>query len=717
MTATSSLDHQAMDFSSLEDKMDLASSPFPHLEDVEDLDFEFDQMDNRPPDPTTDNMMDDATEPGDANEETAVQGDVEFFEDETKGEEGGDQYASNEFAMHEVAEDDQEDEEEILYEDEEDSTVIINKPDDENEKYLQNPEQDTEDLFETDETLDSGPVDDSAHQETAAGQDTGTHPGEKQAEDDLKPQQDTDQTVVDENQTTRDDGDGPTVDPTVTEYLEDPDLDRPAQPTEADLQVEESYEDALDEEGAISVFPEHDNADDSAPPVSAETIPQGRAVEVQDNVRVLREDLHSVRVVYQGIEYSLFPPTGDDSTSYFLEDSSLAIQPFDMLLKSCREVVGKPEELDHHDELVLDVPTMGLHICEDSKYASQIKLSDVVEVYLSLHRNENREEIQPLYCSLTTRVCLSTQFSWLRDQAKEGFTFSQIAAQHVDTPVEESDDTDPALTQDFVEEQPKDSMETTAGKQSEDSNDAGYSADGQGLQSDPRRPSDDLPVTSGVFEEAAGADNAYTFEDPQLESGVVPPIEEGQDAIFDPITAAEPEPAHSSYDAEPDTVAPEPEADAEVSEFFQDAIDEPIEDEQEDVQERAEDQSILREAVAEEQTGAQSLLAGEEDRDNTFDNRNDYDADEFLIKSDDESAGEADAKLDDDAATEAQNILPPATNGNHANGDRLPIDGTDSSAVPPTTPSKKTAKRKVSDEEDDFVLDLDTPEPKRRRPS
>ena len=719
MTTASSFDHQAMDFTSLEDKMDVASTPFSHLEDVEDLDFEFDQMDNRPPDLSTDNVMDDATEPSHEDGEIAVEADLDFFGDEKKREADG-RGASNELAMNEVSEETQGFDEDVLYEEEEDSTVIVNMPDDENHKYLQDPEKDTEDLDEPDETDNSGPTKDSTGQETVTEHPTDTDLGEAQINNDLRPPQDTSNTLLGEDSTTRDDGDGPTVNPIATEYFEDPDDDWPVQPAESELQVEESYAEALNEEEAISMSPEDRNEDVSAPPASVETVQQDKTVEGHIDTRVLQDDLHSVRVVYQGVEYSLFPPTGDDSTSYFLEDPSLATQPLDILLKSCREVVGKPEDLDHHDELILDVPTMGLHICEDSRYVSQIRLADVVEVYLSLNRNEGRKGIEPLYCSLSTRVCLSTQFNWLRDQAKEGFTFSHIAAQHVDTPIEENEDPDSRPSQEYVGEQPDNAKETSSEKEAgmqPVSADASYPPDDQGLQSESQESSGDLRVAPGSAEEVAGTDGHYLAEDPEPEPGVLPLEEEGQETVSDPTTAPDPEAADKLLGTEADTVAPEPDADAEVSEFFREAIDEPIEDEEEEIRGEAEDASALQEALAEEQVEAQSLLAGEEDRDNTFDNQNEYDAEEFLINPNDKSASEAETRPNHGAAVEAQDIFPATTNGSHANGDQLAIKGTDSSAVPPTTPSKKNSKRKVSNEEDDYVLDLDTPEPKRRRPS
>ena len=729
MTATTSLEPQVMDFSGLEDKMDTASSPFAHVEEVEDLDFEFDQMDNPPPDPASDNMMDDATEPGDARDKNADSGDVEFFEDES-AKEGADQGVSNEFAIDEAAQENtQQDDEEILYEEEEDSGVTINKNEDEKQEYLDNPEQFTEDILAPDEAQDPVPIEAINTLATSTGQPADTNLDGDQSNNAFKAPQGNGRKATQENETTRDDddGDGPSVNPTATEYEEDPDSNQPAQATEADLKVEESFEEVFDEEEGISVFPQDHNADYSAPLPDSGTIQEEELVKengLHGDSLVSQEDFHSVRVVYQGVEYSLFPPKGDDSSSYFLPDSGLATQPLDALLASCRRVLGKPEDLDHHDELVLDVPTMGLHICEDSKYASQIKLSDVVEVYLSLNRNEDRDTIEPLYCSLSTRVCLSTQFDWLRDQAKGGSTFSDIAAQHADTPMNEDEDTDSAPVQEDLFQDLDHTDGTAALDTDPDSAAIGHAAQGgsqddHALQSGPEYSADALPSATTGVERLTAQNTVYSGEESQLEPENVQSNDSGPEASLGQAANAGLDQDVDQHNAEADVAAVEPDAgaDAEVSEFFQEAIDEQMEEAEEEIQEAAEDHSVLQNAIAEEQAEGQSLLADEAAQDEAAEIQDPYDADEFLINSDDEVSGEPDTDLEDGAAVEVYGTSAPGVNGKHANGDQLTIEGSGASAVAPKTPSKKTSKRKVSDEEDDFVLELDTPEPKRRRPS
>ncbi|EXJ62103.1 hypothetical protein A1O7_02536 [Cladophialophora yegresii CBS 114405] len=150
--------------------------------------------------------------------------------------------------------------------------------------------------------------------------------------------------------------------------------------------------------------------------------------------------MHPITLYYLEEEMSLFPPMlGDTSSVYFLSDSSLAFEPLDKLLAACREIlVGT---LDHHDELVLDVPGLGLHICEDSKYAAQLTLAQVVDVYLRLCHNDEHQEAQPLYCNLSSRVSLASQYAYLAAASGEGKTYAEIAADHADSPELQDEDT------------------------------------------------------------------------------------------------------------------------------------------------------------------------------------------------------------------------------------------------------------------------------------
>jgi hypothetical protein len=55
-----------------------------------------------------------------------------------------------------------------------------------------------------------------------------------------------------------------------------------------------------------------------------------------------------------------------------------------------------------------------------------ITLSQIIDVYIALAHNDNIASIEPLHCSLSSRVCLSSQYAYLQSAAKEGKTLTQI---------------------------------------------------------------------------------------------------------------------------------------------------------------------------------------------------------------------------------------------------------------------------------------------------
>ncbi|KAK5054015.1 hypothetical protein LTR84_001977 [Exophiala bonariae] len=163
-----------------------------------------------------------------------------------------------------------------------------------------------------------------------------------------------------------------------------------------------------------------------------EEAPESKGIHVDPT-----REVHPVTLVYLEEEMSLFPPLiGDGSSVYFLSDSNLASQPLDKLLAACREILTGT--LEHDDELVLDIPGLGLHICEDSKYSAQITLASVLEIYLKLCHNDPDDQCQPLYCHLSSRVSLASQYAYLSSAGDEGKTYAEIVADHVDTPEEAS---------------------------------------------------------------------------------------------------------------------------------------------------------------------------------------------------------------------------------------------------------------------------------------
>ena len=191
----------------------------------------------------------------------------------------------------------------------------------------------------------------------------------------------------------------------------------------------------------MHINPEVYEPNEAAHQEAQETATSPEVVDESERSTAVRLDsspshLHPVIVNYMDQDYSLFPPEDhEDGTTYLLPDFALASQPFEKLLVACRELIG--DGLGHDDEMVLDIPTLGLHICEDSKYASQITLAQVIDTYMLLSQNEQLSSIQPLYCRLSHRVCLESQMAYLINSAREGKSYAVIAEEHVGSPDEE----------------------------------------------------------------------------------------------------------------------------------------------------------------------------------------------------------------------------------------------------------------------------------------
>lgn len=53
-------------------------------------------------------------------------------------------------------------------------------------------------------------------------------------------------------------------------------------------------------------------------------------------------------------------------------------------------------------------------------------LSQIIDVYTTLGHNDGSATVEPLYCSLSSRICLASQYAYLRSAANEGKTLMQI---------------------------------------------------------------------------------------------------------------------------------------------------------------------------------------------------------------------------------------------------------------------------------------------------
>lgn len=75
------------------------------------------------------------------------------------------------------------------------------------------------------------------------------------------------------------------------------------------------------------------------------------------------ESLHTVKVIYQDNEISLFPPLeGDSAETFFLHDEDVAYDNVGRLFSSLREVLL--DNIAEHDTLVIDIDSLGIQITE-----------------------------------------------------------------------------------------------------------------------------------------------------------------------------------------------------------------------------------------------------------------------------------------------------------------------------------------------------------------
>ncbi|QKX62075.1 uncharacterized protein TRUGW13939_09231 [Talaromyces rugulosus] len=166
---------------------------------------------------------------------------------------------------------------------------------------------------------------------------------------------------------------------------------------------------------------EQDHLTDQPHEAALEPSEEKQASDVKDTSAIL----HSVKVLYQGSEISMFPPReGDASETYFLQDEGLAYETVDHLFKECRTILG--EHASDSDSLVFDIDSLGIQLSEDNIFNPKVTLSQLVDVYVHLCRNEGVEKPEPLYLTLTTRPNLSTELSTLLNTAAEGKGISEI---------------------------------------------------------------------------------------------------------------------------------------------------------------------------------------------------------------------------------------------------------------------------------------------------
>jgi len=458
----------------------------------------------------------------------------------------------------------------------------------------------------------------------------------------------------------------------------DEDVNQKSNVTES-VPVESSYE--------VVPYEGQENEEDALSDHSPDVEPVERDEEQENASRQNSAPtmLHPVILRYQGQDMSLFPPLEeDDSTTYFLEDPSLAFETLDKLLAACHNLLG--ESLGHDDEIVLEIPSLGLHICEESKYAVQLTLAQVIDTYMLLSQNEQLSLIKPLYCELSHRVCLASQLAYLVQSAREGKTYSAIVAEHADSPELEN--------QAEVEY-----GDTTTYHDAADALDDNDVADEVAAAIEAQESNSEPPVDEEVG--ISGVSEMFTGE-----------------TLFD---ADE----FESADQAPDVPDNDPAETSAIPSVDEDVVESHV---------SLEDDAVSR--------SSHTL-----DDDHTADIHIDPSAPQELehdLLSDDGDHLALDDDLTEEGGADTEPATTTATNGNHVHHEEISDDHMNQSTVedefnldefldandddatveaPPAailaTPSKTSmGKRKTMDDNDDFLeLDLSTPEPKRTRAS
>ena len=166
--------------------------------------------------------------------------------------------------------------------------------------------------------------------------------------------------------------------------------------------------------------------------------------------------VHPVVVVYQNTEISLFPPAEqnqESSQTFFLQDEKLAGQSISKLLEACRIVLD--ESIGEEDELEIRIEELGLFInevrhpaCSRSLLAyvfflqgavesHTTTLTQIIDTYLQLQRQDGFDNPGPLYLTLSTRINFSYRFASLVTAAAQGKGLSQL---HIWESPEDSDE-------------------------------------------------------------------------------------------------------------------------------------------------------------------------------------------------------------------------------------------------------------------------------------
>lgn len=683
--------------------MEMATSPYPEPHD-NDIDFELD--DQREHSMEDNSMIDDNTENMEINPE---QNDIMFYEDDNElidfdqdlpMDPGQSSY------MHDRGIDQEEKDQSIQDASFEDTAVVADDENNREDEIIENDLQEEATNIDTNLTENPAAFDTLQEPQTNLLKDPNNETTDLAFEEEkpLETQASDVKDFATEGVTTevlRDD----TVQPSGEEHARhaEPSIES-SEVVEGNEQESESIQilaDKLDEStGQADNEAEASQTDDPQHSPQRETTPV---------------NLHPVTIRYNGEDCWLFPPFDNTETRHvFLEDATLASEPFDRLLAALRSGLVNDQEMADHDELVFDIPVLGLHICEDSKHASLMSLSRVIDIYMMLSQNEGLTVFEPLYCELSTRVCLADQFAYVDDAAfVRRITYADFVAEQAGSPEEvieddhqEAPETENSLAQ---EDEQAHADTSTYHDAADDRNHHDEEEQGEEREEEERGEEDSVPSLI----EAQQTDFQKTHEVENGDPAQLEQAEAKQDALDNEINKENIE-THIG-DVVQEFVQPSTTAELEVVVLAGD-----VENAQEDMPNQAThdgEPPISRQQKEESTDNLHSTTVQAEpeaDEDLFADDAVELDTRDVGLKETKQNREVDNNGIEPD-------ILPANDDFDFDNWSDDEQESNKAEAVsnPSVTPSKGTnGKRKLLDEEDDFLdLDVSTPEPKRSRPS
>ncbi|KAG9823217.1 hypothetical protein KCV05_g16673, partial [Aureobasidium melanogenum] len=155
------------------------------------------------------------------------------------------------------------------------------------------------------------------------------------------------------------------------------------------------------------------------------TVPDDYSRERQVNSPTVT-GLHPTIIEYQENEVYLFP-SRDPAVpeQYLLQNENLVTTSLGDLLQACRTALG--DGISEDEELVLGVEELDLYVSEDSTPAFSTSFSELLDMYLQLHKLDGNDSPPPFRVSLTTKTRFSIRLASITQAISEGKGFSQLS--------------------------------------------------------------------------------------------------------------------------------------------------------------------------------------------------------------------------------------------------------------------------------------------------